>query len=86
MWVLKVDSFPKHTRKIRWHWYHRAPPMKDMEVRQRSLKIARPCWWDVEERRAELMRMTEAGPVQQNLQGCGCRMRNMTTWSPKDVV
>lgn len=19
MWVLKVDSFPKHTRKIRWH-------------------------------------------------------------------
>lgn len=83
MWVLKVDSFPKHTRKIRWHWYHRAPPMKDMEVRQCSLKIAR---WDVEVRRAEHMRMTEARPVQQNLQGCGCRMRNLTTQRLKNVV
>lgn len=48
-----------------------------MEVKQRSGKIARPCWWDVEVRRAEVMRVTEAGPVKQRkLRGCGCRVRN----------
>lgn len=32
--------------------------------------------------------VTEAGPVrQQNLRGCGCRIRNfLTTWSLRDVV
>lgn len=35
-------------------------------------------------RKAEVMRVTEAGPVKQrNLQGCGCRIRNFDNVEPQ---